>query len=235
MDSSPLELNDVEDVSVAGEGTGGANRAEEAEADEGVARGAPVRRVDHPPEVIEISTDEENDPGEDKDVDEEEKEEEEEEEEEEEDASDEDEDGEGGLCHPGYLEWDNNDSWADWDEDCHGKMDTNAHRREYPEGFVWTCCGEQGGESDGCEPGDLGDVDEMYPDSPKFSGADGKEKGDLYHSGDLDWEYNSTWDDWDERCHGEMDTNTHREEYPEGFVWSCCGERGGESDGCDTY
>jgi hypothetical protein len=44
----------------------------------------------------------------------------------------------------------NNDSWADWDEDCHGPMDTPSNRREYPEGFSWSCC-KEAGDSVGCQ------------------------------------------------------------------------------------
>lgn len=30
-----------------------------------------------------------------------------------------------------------------------------------------------------------------------------------------------------------MDTESSREEYPEGFIWTCCNKRGGgEIDGC---
>ena len=44
---------------------------------------------------------------------------------------------------------DENDFWADWDEACHGEMDTDFNREEYPEGFVWSCC--QGrGDAKGC-------------------------------------------------------------------------------------
>ena len=32
------------------------------------------------------------------------------------------------------------ESFEDWDEDCHGPMDTQANRRSYPENFKWTCC-----------------------------------------------------------------------------------------------
>lgn len=39
--------------------------------------------------------------------------------------------------------------WEDWDEDCHGPMDTKSNRREYPENFKWSCCKENG-NSGGC-------------------------------------------------------------------------------------
>ena len=43
-----------------------------------------------------------------------------------------------------------NDFWADHDENCHGTIDTEANREEYPEGFVWSCCDRQGDEPGGC-------------------------------------------------------------------------------------
>ena len=33
-----------------------------------------------------------------------------------------------------------------------------------------------------------------------------------------------TWDDWDERCHGDKDDQ--EDDYPESFMWSCCKRRG---------
>ena len=51
--------------------------------------------------------------------------------------------------HSGTCECDE-DSFVDWDEDCHGLMDTRENRKEYPENFVWTCCGEYLTESEGC-------------------------------------------------------------------------------------
>jgi len=41
------------------------------------------------------------------------------------------------------------DIWADHDENCHGTIDTDSMRAEYPEGFVWTCCDKPGDEA-GC-------------------------------------------------------------------------------------
>ena len=39
--------------------------------------------------------------------------------------------------HPGDLEPDfEDDSWADHDEECHGTIDSNWCRREYPDGYV---------------------------------------------------------------------------------------------------
>ena len=51
--------------------------------------------------------------------------------------------------HYGECECDE-ELFVDWDEDCHGPMDTPDNRKDYPENFVWSCCGESLGESDGC-------------------------------------------------------------------------------------
>ncbi|OCK81170.1 hypothetical protein K432DRAFT_296156, partial [Lepidopterella palustris CBS 459.81] len=32
------------------------------------------------------------------------------------------------------------------DEDTHGRIDTNANRGHYPEGFIWLCCDATGDE-----------------------------------------------------------------------------------------
>lgn len=41
----------------------------------------------------------------------------------------------GEWHHPGEMEPDyEGDSWADHDEDCHGTINSNALRREYPDG-----------------------------------------------------------------------------------------------------
>ncbi|KII89662.1 hypothetical protein PLICRDRAFT_158759 [Plicaturopsis crispa FD-325 SS-3] len=54
--------------------------------------------------------------------------------------------------HPGQLKV-NYESFEDWDEDVHGPEDTPQNRRDFPENFNWTCCGENG-MSDGCEVGE---------------------------------------------------------------------------------
>ncbi|KAI4694380.1 hypothetical protein J4E81_006597 [Alternaria sp. BMP 2799] len=41
------------------------------------------------------------------------------------------------------------DFWTDHDEDCHGEIDTEEMREEYPEGFVWSCC-KGYGDAKGC-------------------------------------------------------------------------------------
>ncbi len=54
----------------------------------------------------------------------------------------------------GWLEPDQDgDFWADHDEDCHGTIDTEENKEEYPEGFVWTCCDKLGDELKGCREG----------------------------------------------------------------------------------
>ncbi|KAJ7220197.1 hypothetical protein GGX14DRAFT_493576 [Mycena pura] len=43
------------------------------------------------------------------------------------------------LFHPGELKADET-KFVDWDEDCHGPVDTPENRDEYPDNFSWTCC-----------------------------------------------------------------------------------------------
>lgn len=47
---------------------------------------------------------------------------------------------------------DDDDFWADHDEDCHGLIDTEEMREEFPEGFAWDCCNEVG-TAPGCTKG----------------------------------------------------------------------------------
>lgn len=42
---------------------------------------------------------------------------------------------------------------------------------------------------------------------------------------------NDFWADHDEDCHGTIDTPEMREEYPEGFFWTCC-DKLGTDEGC---
>lgn len=44
------------------------------------------------------------------------------------------------------------EKFADWDEDCHGPMDSKQNRDEYPENFLWSCC-EADGMAEGCITG----------------------------------------------------------------------------------
>lgn len=52
----------------------------------------------------------------------------------------------------GELEVDET-QFADHDEACHGPMDTLENRRDFPQGFTWTCCDEDG-SSEGCVHGE---------------------------------------------------------------------------------
>ncbi|GIQ88002.1 hypothetical protein KIPB_010158 [Kipferlia bialata] len=134
----------------------------------------------------------------------------------------------GPMHHPGVLEC-CYDRWVDHDERCHGVIDSRALRREYPENYTWSCCNRDG-DKEGCTRGHGQSVDEMYATSPEYE----QTEGEMYHPGELEIDYESeTWYDWDEDCHGRMDTQSNRREYPDGFVWSCCGESG-EAEGCEA-
>ncbi|PPQ88473.1 hypothetical protein CVT25_011919 [Psilocybe cyanescens] len=52
------------------------------------------------------------------------------------------------VFHPGELIV-SEESFVDWDPDCHGPMDTLENRKKFPENFAWTCC-EENGCSSGC-------------------------------------------------------------------------------------
>ncbi|KAI4867798.1 hypothetical protein F4820DRAFT_445621 [Hypoxylon rubiginosum] len=55
--------------------------------------------------------------------------------------------------HNGDLEVDDEDDfWADHDENCHGEIDTEGMREEFPDGFAWDCCGKKGNTT-GCVQG----------------------------------------------------------------------------------
>ncbi|KAI0861784.1 hypothetical protein F4860DRAFT_159117 [Xylaria cubensis] len=65
-----------------------------------------------------------------------------------------------------------------------------------------------------------------------FHEEDNYNKACRYHDGNLEVDYDSdVWADHDENCHGPIDTDENRLEYPEGFVWSCCDKLGHRS-GC---
>ncbi|KAJ6577500.1 hypothetical protein B0H19DRAFT_875417, partial [Mycena capillaripes] len=53
--------------------------------------------------------------------------------------------------HPGELEV-NEEKFEDWDERCHGPMDSEDNRQEYSENFSWTCCNVDG-MTEGCVNG----------------------------------------------------------------------------------
>lgn len=50
----------------------------------------------------------------------------------------------------------------------------------------------------------------------------------LHHHGSLvlDPEADDVWADWDEPTFGPHDTDENRDEWPEGFTWTCCGGDG---------
>jgi hypothetical protein len=55
---------------------------------------------------------------------------------------------------------------------------------------------------------------------------------DMYVSGELEVDYDAdVWADHDENCHGTINTESMRVDYPEGFVWNCC-DKPGDEDGC---
>lgn len=144
------------------------------------------------------------------------------------DSEGEDEEDEEDRHHPGHLMVDH-DNWEDHDERCHGVIDSNALRREYPENYVWDCC-DQAGDAPGCTPGAGPGVDELYATSPEPS-VEEPGGSEPYHEGELevDWDY---WADHDEDCHGTIDTKTNRREHPDGFRWNCCDEVGTYARGC---
>ncbi|KAK7535850.1 uncharacterized protein J3D65DRAFT_626472 [Phyllosticta citribraziliensis] len=54
--------------------------------------------------------------------------------------------------HDEELEPTDDDFWADHDEDCHGPIDDEENKVNFPEGFVWSCCEGQA-DSEGCKTG----------------------------------------------------------------------------------
>jgi hypothetical protein len=45
------------------------------------------------------------------------------------------------------------DAWIDHEVGDHGPYDTEQNRKDRPEGFMWSCCEETPGETEGCETG----------------------------------------------------------------------------------
>ena len=91
-----------------------------------------------------------------------------------------------------------------WDEDVHGSMDTNANRCTNPQGFTWTCCGENGATSRGCCDNRGSTLEELYPieisDDESSHGKDGgndddqddreevgriEDEREMHHNGEL--------------------------------------------------
>ncbi|KAK1749908.1 hypothetical protein QBC47DRAFT_395204 [Echria macrotheca] len=53
-----------------------------------------------------------------------------------------------------------------------------------------------------------------------------------YHNGELEPDYGSrVWADHDQRCHGTINSDYCRKEYPDGFTWTCC-DQTGTGNGC---
>ncbi|KAF7327394.1 hypothetical protein MKEN_00317100 [Mycena kentingensis (nom. inval.)] len=71
------------------------------------------------------------------------------------------------VFHPGDLECEY-DRFVDWDEDCHGPMDSRANRRDYPENFTWSCC-DADGTASGASP--INSPPTLSPLALKHSGA----------------------------------------------------------------
>ena len=65
-----------------------------------------------------------------------------------------------GDMEPDYE----SDFWADHDENCHGIIDSKESREEYPEGFLWDCCGRIG-----TDPGCVSFRHEAHPDKRRGS------------------------------------------------------------------
>ncbi|KAM7194470.1 hypothetical protein V8F20_007996 [Naviculisporaceae sp. PSN 640] len=58
------------------------------------------------------------------------------------------------FYHPDEMEEDlDSDVWVDWDERCHGPIDTEINRKSFPDGFMYACC-EKDGTSKGCTWGE---------------------------------------------------------------------------------
>ena len=111
----------------------------------------------------------------------------------------------------------------------HGSIDTNANRRKHPQGFSWTCCGENGATSRGCCDNRGSTLEELYASSEESENeasqdedesddeegseeeADPEEKGDVEDTGD-----DSDEDDEEGRgCHdGELEIDM------EGGLWA---------------
>ncbi|KAK7756636.1 hypothetical protein SLS62_001473 [Diatrype stigma] len=76
---------------------------------------------------------------------------------------------------------DDNDFWADHDEDCHGTIDTDEMREEFPEGFFWNCC-DKPGTAEGCTRGRHRAADDwrarLKADSPGSGSGSGSEGGE---------------------------------------------------------
>lgn len=72
---------------------------------------------------------------------------------------------------------------------------------------------------------------ELFAPAPRYleSGVETQDRDDddsdhacTYHDGDLEPD-DDFFADHDEQIHGETDCEETRQEYPEGFIWDCCG------------
>ena len=130
--------------------------------------------------------------------------------------------------HPGKSEVDEA-SFEDWDERCHGPMDSKTNRRQFPECFIWSCCGGTL-ESRGCTRREAG-VPRVPGDNGSISSDTSSGVDRAGHDGELEvvWE---SWPDHDEYIHGAIDTAENRRDYPDGFRWTCCGKQADGSPCC---
>lgn len=66
-----------------------------------------------------------------------------------------------------------------------------------------------------------------------FSSAENEEDACTRHDGSLEVDDDKyDWPDYDENCHGEIDSYDMQVECPQHFIWSCCDEDGGATEGC---
>ncbi|KAF4534319.1 hypothetical protein BFW01_g11921 [Lasiodiplodia theobromae] len=67
----------------------------------------------------------------------------------------------------------------------------------------------------------------------EFEYAKTKEYECVWHSGkcEVDWD-SGEWDDTNEDVSGPIDTEENREEYPDGFYWTCC-KGAADAQGCE--
>jgi len=47
---------------------------------------------------------------------------------------------------------DDAETWVDWDERCHGRIESIENEIQYPEGFKYACC-DGDGNAEGCQSG----------------------------------------------------------------------------------
>jgi hypothetical protein len=84
-------------------------------------------------------------------------------------------------------------------------------------------------EDEGCEWHDGMYMCITYPFCVTSNIDSGLKKGELEADDEAD-----IWADHEERTHGPIDTEQNRKDHPEGFIWSCCDEFLGATEGCQT-